>query len=112
MDFFRTKRMVVSLLCGAILGLVCIAGAFLRSGGTVGAQFLFALWFNRLMMGMVVGSIQEETGRSGLILRGALIGLVISFAFYSAAGFGDVVSFLAGIAYGIILEMVAHKYGA
>lgn len=38
-------------------------------------------------------------------------GLIISFAFYSAAGVGDVVSFLAGIVYGVIIELVSHRYG-
>lgn len=61
-------------------------------------------------MGMVIGAIHEKTDRLGLILRGALIGLIISFAFYSAAGFGGVVSFLAGITYGVIIELVARKY--
>jgi uncharacterized membrane protein (UPF0136 family) len=110
MSFFKTKRMKVSLLCGALLGVVCIVGALMRSGGTAGITFLFALWFNRLLMGMVIGSIPEKAERPGLILRGALIGLMVSFAFYSAAGFGDVVSFLAGIAYGVIIELVARKY--
>jgi len=36
--------------------------------------------------------------------------LVVSFAFYSAAGFGDVVSFLAGIVYGSIIELVSRRY--
>jgi hypothetical protein len=102
--------MRVSLLCGAFLGVVCIVGALVRSGGTAGIPFLFALWFNRLLMGMVIGAINEQAKPSGLIIRGALIGLVVSFAFYSAAGFGDVVSFLAGIVYGSIIELVSRRY--
>lgn len=110
MEFLKTRRMRVSLLCGAILGVVCIVGALVRSGGTAGIAFLFALWFNRLLMGMVIGAIDEQAKTSDLIIRGALIGLVISFAFYSAAGFGDVVSFLAGIVYGSIIELVSRRY--
>lgn len=110
MEFLKTRRMRVSLLCGAILGVVCIVGALVRSGGTAGIAFLFALWFNRLLMGMAIGAIDEQAKTSDLIIRGALIGLVISFAFYSAAGFGDVVSFLAGIVYGSIIELVSRRY--
>ena len=110
MDFLKTKRMKVSLLCGAALGVVCIIGALLRSGGTAGIAFLFALWFNRLLMGMVIGLVHEKAEGAALILRGALIGLIVSFAFYSAAGFGDAVSFLAGIIYGVIIELAARKY--
>jgi len=111
MSFLQTKRMKVSLLCGAALGVVCIIGALVRSGGTAGVLLLFALWFNRLLMGMVIGLIQEKTEVPALILRGALIGLAVSFAFFSASGFSDVVSFLAGIVYGVIIELVARRYG-
>ena len=110
MNIQFSKRMKVSLLAGAALGVVCIIGALIRSGGSSGAGFLFALWFNRLLMGMVIGSIHEKAERPGLILRGALIGLIVSFAFYSASGFGDVVSFLAGIVYGVIIEFAARRY--
>ena len=110
MNYLNTKRMKVSLLSGAVLGVVCIVGALMRSGGTAGAAFLFALWFNRLLMGMVIGAISENAEGAELILRGGLMGLVVSFAFYSAAGFGDVVSFLAGIVYGVIIELVARRY--
>jgi putative flippase GtrA len=47
-----------------------------------------------------------------VIARGAILGLIVSFAFYSSTGFNDVVSFLAGIIYGIIIEFVAFKFGA
>ena len=111
MSFLKTKRMTVSLLCGAILGVVCILGAIMRSGGTAGIAFLFALWFNRLLMGMVIGAIKEDAGTNGLILRGVLVGFIVSFAFFSAAGYSDWVSFLAGIVYGIIIEMFARRFG-
>ena len=39
-----------------------------------------------------------------------MIGLMVSFAFYNAAGLGDVASSLADIAYGVIMELVAQKY--
>jgi hypothetical protein len=41
--------------------------------------------------------------------RGALLGLLVSFAFYSSTGFEDVIGFIAGIVYGIIIEFVALK---
>jgi uncharacterized membrane protein (UPF0136 family) len=111
MDFLTTKRMKVSLISGAALGVVCIIGALVRSGGTAGAVFLFALWFNRLLMGMVFGLVSGKAEGTVLIGRGALIGLLVSFAFYSATGFGDVVSFLAGVVYGVIIEFAARRYG-
>ena len=109
MNIQFSKRMKVSLLAGAALGVVCIIGELIRSGGSSGAGFLFALWFNRLLMGMVIGLMEDIKETPRLILRGAVTGLLVSFAFYSADGFGDAVSFLAGIVYGVIIELAARK---
>ena len=109
MNIQFSKRMKVSLLAGAALGVVCIIGALIRSGGGSGAAFLFALWYNRLLMGMVIGLMEDIKETPRLILRGAVTGLLVSFAFYSADGFGDAVSFLAGIVYGVIIELAARK---
>ena len=109
MNIQFSKRMKVSLLAGAALGVVCIIRALVRSGGGSGAVFLFALWYNRLLMGMVIGLMEDIKETPRLILRGAVTGLLVSFAFYSADGFGDAVSFLAGIVYGVIIELAARK---
>lgn len=109
MKVLVTRRMKASVLTGAALGVVCIIGALIRSGGSSGAAFLFSLWYNRLLMGMVVGLMDDMKEIPRLILRGAVTGLLVSFAFYSADGFGDAVSFLAGIVYGVIIELAARK---
>lgn len=110
MKVFLTKRMKASSITGAALGIVCIIGALIRTGGGSGAGFLFALWYNRLLMGMVIGLMDDSTDMPRLLIRGAMAGLLVSFAFYSAAGFGDAVSFLAGIVYGIIIELAARGH--
>ncbi len=51
-----------------------------------------------------MGAPWGETTRSKALLRGALLGLLVSFAFYSSTEFNDPVSFVAGIFYGVILE--------
>ena len=104
-----TKRMKISLLMGALLGIVCIIGATLRSGGEASITFLFALWYNRVLMGLLIGAAWKNVGLPKALARGAFFGLAVSFAFYSATGFGDSVSFLAGVIYGIIMEFVAFK---
>ncbi len=110
MTFFQTRRMKVSLLAGIALGVVCIIGALARSGFKSEFYFLFSLWFNRVLMGMVIGLITEKAERPAMVLRGASLGLLVSFAFFSATGFVDVVSFFAGIIYGIIIEFAARRY--
>ncbi len=106
-----TQRMKVSLITGAILGVVCIIGASIRSGFDLNVTYLFAFWYNRLLLGFVIGLLDGRLGMPKVLYRGAGIGLLVSFAFYSSTGFGDPVGFVAGIIYGVIIEYVAFKYG-
>lgn len=99
-----TSRMKTALIGGALLGIVCVIGAYVRSGFTASTVFVFSLWYNRVILGLAVGAPWRETDRNKAMLRGALLGLTVSFAFYSSTGFVDPVSFLAGIVYGVILE--------
>ncbi len=106
-----TKRMKVSLITGALLGVICIIGALVRSGFEENVIYLFSFWYNRLLMGAVIGFLDGKLGLPKVLYRGALIGFLISFAFYSSKGFGDPVGFIAGIIYGVIIEYTAYKYG-
>ena len=98
------RRLIEGLIGGALLGVVCVVGAFIRSGNTASSAFIFSLWYNRVIMGLVVGAPWPKAAKSKALLRGALFGLLVSFAFYSSTAFQDPVSFVAGIAYGVILE--------
>ncbi|OJF93581.1 hypothetical protein [Alkalibacterium sp. 20] len=98
------ERMKVALIGGALLGIVCIVGAYVRSGFTATPIFVFSLWYNRVILGLIVGAPWGETVRKKALLRGALLGLLVSFAFYSSTGFQDPISFVAGIVYGVLLE--------
>lgn len=98
------NRIKLAIAGGAVLGLLCVAGAYLRSGFTASPVFVFSLWFNRVLIGLVVGAPWPNVERGKALLRGASLGLVVSFAFYSSTGFGDHISFVAGIVYGVILE--------
>lgn len=99
-----SKRMKVSLIGGALLGLLCVAGAYIRSGFTASPNFVFSLWYNRVVLGLVIGAPWKVKSRGKMLLRGGFLGLLISFAFYTSTGFQDPVSFVAGIVYGVILE--------
>ena len=98
------RRMKTALIGGALLGIVCVVGAYARSGFTASPVFVFSLWYNRVIIGLAVGAPWKVTRRSNALLRGALLGLLVSFAFYSATGFQDHISFVAGILCGVILE--------
>lgn len=99
-----TKRLKEALIGGALLGIVCVVGAYIRSGSSATPGFVFALWYNRVIIGLAVGAPWKATSRGKALLRGALLGLTVSFAFYSATGFQDHISFIAGIVYGVLLE--------
>lgn len=98
------KRLISALIGGVILGIVCVIGAYARSNFTASPDFVFSLWYNRVILGLVVGAPWPDTTRNKALLRGAFFGLLVSFAFYSSTGFQDPVSFLAGVVYGVILE--------
>jgi len=98
------KRMKTSLIGGALLGVACVIGAYVRSGFTVSPNFVFSLWYNRVILGLIVGAPWQKIPRNKALLRGGFFGLFVSFAFYTSTGFQDPVSFVAGIVYGVILE--------
>ncbi len=98
------KRLIQGLVGGSLLGLVCVAGAYIRSGFTASAVFVLALWYNRFLMGLTIGAPWPPLPKSSRLLRGAVIGLLVSLAFYLATDFKDPVSFAAGIAYGMLLD--------
>ncbi|NLY36633.1 MAG: hypothetical protein GX046_05295 [Tissierellia bacterium] len=104
-----TRRLVISVLAGMALGVVCVIGANIRFGGQMATYLVFALWFNRLVMGITIGAPWGEVSLSKSLTRGALLGLIVSFAYYSTTGFADIVSFLAGVIYGVIIEFLVFK---
>jgi hypothetical protein len=106
-----TRRMLICIITGALLGVVCIIGAQLRSGFERDAVYLFAFWFNRLLMGIVIGLAWSKLSTMQAIARGAILGFLVSFAFYSSTGFADLIGLIAGIVYGVIIEYVALKLG-
>lgn len=98
------KRLIESLIGGALLGLVCVVGASVRSGFTASPNFIFSLWYNRVIIGLVIGAPWMKLNINKAIIRGGILGLLVSFAFYTSTGFQDPISFIAGIVYGVIIE--------
>lgn len=99
----------MSLLTGGLLGVLCVIGIGSRLG-FADQIFLFSAWYNRLLMGLVIG-LSAELGfmrKSGL--RGALLGTVVSLAWFLSTGLADATGFVAGIAYGIIIDWAAERY--
>ena len=98
------KRLFYGLILGAILGVVCILGASLRMPGELSPIYLFSFWFNRLLMGLVIGLFARPKTIGIGVVRGIFLGAFVSFAFYGATEFRDLMGFIAGVVYGIIIE--------
>jgi len=104
------KRLPVALITGAVLGIFCIIGAMVRFQFQKDFIYLFSLWYNRLLMGMVIGLCPSGGKLPAALLRGVFLGILVSLAFFAATGFTDVISFAAGAVYGIIIEAVAVRF--
>jgi hypothetical protein len=109
------KRLFLALGSGAVLGVVCILGASLRMGWAGNQLLILSLWYNRLIMGLVIGlaaDLEFIKGKYNWILRGAALGLAVSAAYFLTAGASDWVSFLVGAVYGVIIEVVLQRVTA
>lgn len=111
------KRLGIAILTGALLGILCIIGVGLRLPGGYFANwvFLIGMWYNRVIMGLVIGLTDEivimkgENSRmwANAIVRGLLFGIIVSAAIFLSTEFRDIPSFFAGIIYGIIIDLVS-----
>lgn len=103
------KKLMFSIITGSLLGVICIIGGGIRMGFSGNGLYLFALWYNRLIMGILIGLTKMNSGISGLV-KGGFLGMIVSFAFFLSTGMNDLISFLAGIIYGVIIVAVARRY--
>lgn len=105
------RRLVIGLITGAILGVFCIIGAQSRFDGELSNVYLFSFWFNRFLMGFVIGVLPLCDKLWKVLVRGVILGLFVSFAFYSATEFKDLLGFLVGGVYGLIISFTIFKLG-
>ncbi len=103
---------------GALLGILCIIGVGGRVPGGFEANIMYLLgvWYNRVIIGLVVGfagnvTIIKSDNEKNLVnaaLRGLIFGFIISFAtIFGKSDWIDLMGLMAGVAYGIIIDLVA-----
>ncbi|MBU0731698.1 hypothetical protein KKC88_02355 [Patescibacteria group bacterium] len=108
-----SKRLWLAVGAGAALGVFCIIGIGIRLGFAGNEMFLAAAWFNRVVMGLMIGlagGITVWRGKSNWVWRGLFFGLIVSFAWYLDTGFRDIMGFFAGVVYGLIIDFIATRY--
>jgi len=89
-------------------------GAGIRVGGWAGNELmLIGLWFNRLLMGLVIGSsimpLYEKRFWNNHYWIAAAWGLVVGLGWYLASGLQDLTAFLVSVLYGVIIEFFARR---
>ena len=107
------KRMLVSLILGALTGVICAIGTVFGNNPIfqISLMYLIYLWYNRLILGFVIGLadkvriINHELGNS--IIRGAMIGAILSIILVIIPGLAAYSLLLAGIVFGIIIDLFA-----
>ncbi len=104
------RRWIYGISLGALLGLFCIIGAQLRTPEHLETLYLFSFWFNRVIIGLIIGLASKPKDLKMALLRGFILGGLVSFGFYSATSFQDMTGFFAGFVYGVIIEFVLFKY--
>jgi len=117
MELVSARRIGIALIAGALLGVLCIIGVGSRIPGNYSnVVYLMAVWYNRVLMGLMVGLaggvtlIKSDKNKNYInaIVRGLLIGLIVSSAtLLLSETILDLMGWLAGIIYGPIIDVVA-----
>ena len=111
----KIKRLIISLLVGAISGLFCIFWTYIEmSGFQTTIQYLLTLFYNRLLIGFVIAFSESikifNKDPQNSILRGSLIGAIVSIALFIQTGSPTFIP--PGIVFGAIADFLATKYGS
>ena len=107
----KNKRLLICTIGGIIAGLICSTGGLLS--GNISEFSFFAIastFFNRLMLGFFIGI---SSLKINFLFHGVLIGLFVSLITSIPFLQGNVKGFMfftiAGIVYGILIELFATK---
>ncbi|TFG31090.1 hypothetical protein EU527_13320 [Candidatus Thorarchaeota archaeon] len=111
------RRIAIATIAGALLGVLCIIGVGSRiDGGYSNMIYLLAVWYNRVIMGLMIGFAgtvtiihsEKEKNYLNTIVRGLILGLIVSSAtLLLSESIFDLMGWFAGIIYGPIIDTVA-----
>ena len=111
------KRLVAAASIGAVLGILCIVGVGLRIGFSGNGWYLFGMWYNRVLMGILIGFAGPwkilsggENKLENSVVRGLILGTIVTSAILFSTSFRDLPSWAAGIAYGVIIDIGATRF--
>ncbi|MHA1452427.1 MAG: hypothetical protein ACTSRD_06165 [Promethearchaeota archaeon] len=109
-------RTLITAGLGALLGIFCIIGVSQRIPAVIltsSSIYLLGAWYNRLIMGIMIGLagelhfLGEKYRIIESIIRGIVIGAIISVSFSFLIQQPTWTYFFAGIAYGLIIDLIS-----
>ena len=110
----KNNRILISTALGAVLGIFCIIGVSGRIPISGNELFFVGMWYNRVILGFVIGLSADLTitqnEKLNPVIRGALLGFFIALAILLSSQAKDVMSFFAGIGYGVIIDVLVTWY--
>lgn len=112
------KRLIISTVSGALLGVLCIIGIGSRifDGAYLeNIVYLLGIWMSRLVLGVTIGFVQDFIIIPGMGwkkwintgIRGIFFGLLFSTTVLLMDPHFNFMTFGAGIVYGLITDLVA-----
>ena len=107
----ENKRLLICTIGGIIAGLICSAGGLLS--GLISEFTFFTIvptFFNRLMLGFIIGisNLKINYLFHGMVI-GLLVSLITSIPFLEGSVKGFLFFTIAGIIYGVLIELFAVK---
>lgn len=111
------RRIGIAVLLGAFLGVFCIVGVGARIGFSGNEWYLFGMWYNRVLMGVLIGFAGtwkiisgEENEYENAAIRGLVLGTFVTSAILLSMEFRDLPSWSAGIVYGVLIDLGATRF--
>lgn len=111
------KRMAIALVLGALFGLFCVYGTTMVDvpGVEVTMLLLATIFYNRLLIGFVIGLSEDIMLVGGELLnsavRGGILGVIIGLAITIPGGWDSAILLVFSLVYGVITDVVATRFG-
>jgi hypothetical protein len=119
MDHQKKLRIGIATGLGIILGIFCILGQSSRMPANPlpnATIYLLGAWYNRVIMGILIGCADDwqflkNNSRPLLnaVIRGAVLGALVSVSFGLLHQRLEIIYFLAGIVWGILNDTLTTR---
>lgn len=118
----NVKRLIISVILGIVFGILCGSGAFILLQGITEipnlTMYIAGAFYNRIIIGFLVGFAEElkiykeKDNIINSIIRGAILGIIVSsgFAFFNV--YVNLLFFIMGIIFGIGNDVISTRFSS